>query len=106
MGRYTGKIQMSGVIDHPLDIYIDLDQETLAMHTTDGSELGDWSLDSVRITGRDDGFTFQLEGWPAWVTTDNDGAFANEVGLRWAPPRLRRLMAANSRPPERHPALT
>jgi hypothetical protein len=89
---------MSGETGPPLDICIDLDQESLAMRTAGGIEIGEWSLETVHITGRDNGFTFEIEGDPAWVRTDDDGAFATEIGLRWAPPRLRRLMAVHSRP--------
>jgi hypothetical protein len=88
---------MSEVTDWPLDISIDLDRESLAMRTADGSEIGAWPLETVQITGRDDGFTFQINGVPAWVRTNDDGAFATEIGLRWAPPRLRRLMAVHGR---------
>lgn len=97
MSTYSGKLEMSDVLDRPLDIYLDLDQESLAMCTVDGEELGEWPLGDVQITGRDDGFTFRIHGIPAWVRTNDDGAFATEVGLRWAPPRLRRLMATHAR---------
>ena len=105
MSTYAGKLQMSGVVDRPLGIYLDLDQESLAMWTTNGEEIGEWPLDMVQVTGRDDGFTFRINGIPAWVRTENDGAFANEIGLRWAPPRLRRLMATHGRT-AKEPALT
>lgn len=105
MGSYRGRLEMSGAAGQPLDICIDLDQESLAMQTAGGIEIGEWPLEAVHITGRDDGFTFEIEGDPAWVRTDDDGAFAIEIGLRWAPPRLRRLMAVHSRPGERQPAL-
>lgn len=106
MGAYRGRLEMSEVTDRPLDISIDLDRESLAMTTADGFEIGAWPLETVHITGRDDGFTFQINGVPAFVRTDNDGAFATEIGLRWAPPRLRRLMAAHNRPVERNAVLT
>ena len=97
MSTYTGRIQMTGVTDRPLDIYLDLEQETLAMWTFDGEEIGEWPLDEVQIIGKDEGFTFRIHGIPAWVRTNDDGAFATEVGLQWAPPRLRRLMATHAR---------
>lgn len=97
MSTYTGRLEMSEILDRPLEVYLDLDQESLAMWTVDGEEIGEWPLDTVQIVGRDDGFTFKIHGIPAWVRTNDDGAFATEVGLRWAPPRLRRLMAAHNR---------
>ncbi len=106
MGAYRGRLEMSDVTDRPLDISIDLDQESLAMRTADGFEIGAWSLETVHITGRDDGFTFQINGMPAWVRTNDDGAFATEIGLRWAPPRLRRLMATHNRSAERTAVLS
>ena len=106
MSTYTGKLEMSDILDRPLDIYLDLDDESLAMWTVDGEELGEWQLHDLQITGRDDGFTVKIEGFPAWVRTDDDGAFATEIGLRWAPPRLRRLMAAHTKPAQREAVLT
>lgn len=106
MGVYRGRLEMSDVTDRPLDVSIDLDREFLAMRSDDGVEIGAWPLEAVHITGRDDGFTFQINGIPAFVRTDNDGAFAVEIGLRWAPPRLRRLMAVQNRPVERYAALS
>ncbi len=106
MSTYTGRLEMTEILDRPLEVYLDLDQESLAMWTVDGEEIGEWPLGTVQITGRDDGFTFKIHGIPAWVRTNDDGAFATEIGLRWAPPRLRRLMAAHARPTERYPALT
>ncbi len=97
MSTYKGRLQMSGVVDQPLGIYVDLDQESLAMRTWDGEEIGAWPLHDVQITGRDDGFTVKIQGIPAWVRTDDDGGFATEIGLKWAPPRLRRLMATHAR---------
>lgn len=106
MGTYRGKLEMSEVTDRPLDITIDLDRASMAIETVDGFEIGEWPLEIVQITGRDDGFTFQINGMPAWVRTNDDGAFATEIGLRWAPPRLRRLMAVHSRANERTLVLT
>ena len=106
MGTYNGRLEMPDVTERPLDIHIDLDRESLEMRTSGGNEIGTWPLEQVHITGRDDGFTFQINGIPAWVRTNDDGAFATEVGLRWAPPRLRRLMAVHTRSVERDPVLT
>ncbi len=55
------------------------------MQASDGEEIGAWPLEEVHITGLHDGFAFRIEGTPGWVGTDNDGAFASEIGLRWAP---------------------
>ena len=97
MSTYRGRLQISGVVDRPMDIYMDLDRESLAMRTREGEEIGQWPLDTVQITGRDEGFTVKINGISGWVRTDNDGRFANEIGLQWAPPRLRRLMATQAR---------
>jgi hypothetical protein len=105
MSTYTGKLQITGVVDRPLDICLDLDRESLAIRTPGGEEIGAWPLGAVQITGLDDGFSFKIDGTPGWVRTDNDGAFANEIGLRWAPPRLRRLMAVNASAARHHARL-
>jgi hypothetical protein len=106
MSTYRGRLQISGVVDRPLEIYMDLDQESLAMRTHDGEEIGAWPLEIVQITGLDEGFTFKINGIPGWVRTENDGAFANEIGLRWAPPRLRRLMAVSGPAVKQHARLS
>ena len=102
MSTYRGRLQISGVVDQPLEVTMDLDQESLAMRTSTGEEIGEWPLDKVQITGRDNGFTFKINGIPGWVRTNDDGAFATEIGLRWAPPRLRRLMATHARTSREH----
>lgn len=106
MGAYRGRLEMSDVADRSIEVSIDLGRESIAMRTPDGFEIGAWPLEMVHITGRDDGFTFQIDGIPAWLRTNDDGAFATEVGLRWAPPRLRRLMAVHTRSTERDLVLT
>ncbi|MDH4117574.1 MAG: hypothetical protein OEX04_10450 [Acidimicrobiia bacterium] len=96
MGTYMGDLTMSGVVTEPLDICMDLNRGFLAMRTSGGEEIGAWHLDTVQILGRqDDGFMFKINGVPGRVRTDNDGAFATEIDLIPAPPRLKRLMAEN-----------
>lgn len=94
MGTYMRNLQISGIVDQPLDIRMNLNGGLLAMPTSDGEEIGAWPLDTVEIIGRlDDGFTFAINGVPGWVRTNHDGAFATEIDLNPAPPRLKRLMA-------------
>ena len=94
MGTYMGDLTMSGVVTEPLDICMDLNRGFLAMRTAGGEEIGAWHLDTVEILGRqDEGFMFKINEVPGWVRTNDDGAFAAEIDLNLAPPRLKRLMA-------------
>jgi hypothetical protein len=42
MTTYRGRLQISGAVDRSLEIHMDPDQESLAMRTPDGEEIGAW----------------------------------------------------------------
>jgi hypothetical protein len=94
MGAYKAKLTVPGVFDWPLAVEIDLNEGRLAISTGTG-EIGAWDIDDIEVLGRDDGFELRAEGDVILFSTLDDGRFAREVGLQWAPPRLRRLMAAD-----------
>ena len=94
MGAYKAKLTVPGVFDWPLAVEIDLNEGRMAISTGTG-EIGAWAIDDVEVRGRDDGFELRAEGDVIRFSTVDDGRFATEVGLQWAPPRLRQLMAAN-----------
>lgn len=94
MSEYRGKITVPGVLDQPVDVEVNLDDEILSINSG-GRELGRWDFDEVQLVGRDVGFDLVINGAPGHLDTNDDGRFANELGMHSAPPRLRRLMLAN-----------
>jgi hypothetical protein len=94
MGAYKAKLTVPGVFEAPLAVEIDLNEGRMAISTVTG-EIGAWDIDDIEVLGRDNGFELRAEGDVILFSTVDDGRFAREVGLQWAPPRLRRLMAAD-----------
>jgi hypothetical protein len=90
---FQGKLTVPGVFDWPLSVDIDVRAETLSI-SSGGGTIGAWSLEEIELIGHDDGFELHASGDVVRFSTADDGRFAYEVGLQWAPPRLRRLMAA------------
>lgn len=93
MPHYTGRITVPGVVDRPLDVDIDLDNEVLSIRSEEG-EIGRWDFHALPLRGRDVGFDISIDGEWGHLDTNDDGGFAIDLGLHSAPPRLRRLMLA------------
>jgi hypothetical protein len=93
MGAYEGKLRVPGVVDWPLNVEVDLNDGRLAI-SAGSEEIGAWDIDDIEVRGLDNGFEVRAEGDVILLSTADDGRFAREIGLQWAPPRLRRLMAA------------
>jgi hypothetical protein len=56
--------------------------------------LGQWDLENVRINAELDGFHMRAEGEEVVLDITEDARFAVDIGLRSAPPLLRRKMSA------------
>ena len=93
MTAFAGRLEVPGVVDHPIGVQVDLDAETISL-SAEGNHIGSWELDSIRVLGQDMGFELCINGARGTLRTEDDGEFAIEIGLQWAPPRLRRLMLA------------
>ncbi len=93
MPEFHGSLRLPGDDGPPLDVVIDLTDSRLHM-TAGDAEIGDWSMDEVRIAALPDGFHLRAEGEEAILEIREDAAFALALGLRTAPPLLRRKMAA------------
>jgi hypothetical protein len=66
-----------------------------------GNELvGDWTLPEIGITALHDGFNIKAEGEEFILHTEDDVAFAEEIGVSAASPRLARRLAARHNPEE------
>jgi hypothetical protein len=94
MGTYKAKLTVPDVFDWPLAVEIDLNGGRIAISSSAG-EIGSWDIGEVEVRGRDDGFELRADGDLILLSTSDDGRFAHEVNLQWAPPGLRRLMAAH-----------
>jgi len=93
MGHYEGSLRLLWEEGSPLQVVLILEDEVLEIHGS-GGVIGSWPLSEVAVRGEEDGFRLYIEGEEVILTTEDDGAFALEIGLHAAPPRLRRKMGA------------
>lgn len=93
MGRYQGMLRLAHAADSPVRVELDLEDERVTIRA--GSALiGEWSISELGIRGQDDGFHMRAGGDEMIVDLTEDVAFALEIGLHSASPRLRRRMGA------------
>jgi hypothetical protein len=72
---------------------IDLTDDRLRM-SAGGSEIGNWAMSEIRVNALPDGFHLRAEGEEVLLDVTEDAQFAVDLGLRTAPPHLRRRMSA------------
>lgn len=92
MSSYQGLLRMVGEDGPGLPITIDLRDDRLAINAGDNA-IGDWTRAELRIMAENDGIHIRAEGEEIVLELERDAEFAVEVGLRTAPPVLRRRMA-------------
>lgn len=92
MSTYEASLKLLGEDGPGLAVVIDLRDDRLGI-TAGDVEIGDWSRDEVRINADVDGIHVRAEGEEVILDLARDAEFAVEVGLRQAPPLLRRRMA-------------
>jgi hypothetical protein len=93
MTVYDAQLRLGGSDEEPIRVMIDLTDERLAMRAGE-VEVGDWSREEIRVTALLDGFHVRAEGEEIVLDVTEDARFALELGLRNAPPILRRSMGA------------
>lgn len=93
MGQYHGSLRMVDESGPGIAVEIDLTDETITM-TSGPTPLGQWDLENVRINAELDGFHMRAEGEEVVLDITEDARFAVDIGLRSAPPLLRRKMSA------------
>ncbi len=93
MTAYSGTLRMPDDTGLSLGVQIDLSESRLRVSAGD-SEIGDWHLDDILVKAEDDGFHLRAEGEEVILRVDRDAEFAVDLGLRNAPPMLRRRMSA------------
>jgi hypothetical protein len=93
MTAYDARLKLSGTDDAPISVVVDLTDDRLVM-TAGDIEVGDWARDQVRVSALPDGFHVRAEGEEIILDVTDDAHFALDLGLRNAPPILRRRMSA------------
>jgi hypothetical protein len=93
MPTYEGSLRIPGDDGPPLSVTIDLTEGRLRMSSGE-SEIGDWSMSEIRVNALPDGFHLRAEGEEVLLDITEDAQFAVDIGLRTAPPHLRRRMSA------------
>jgi hypothetical protein len=93
MTAYDAQLRLSGTDDAPISVVIDLTDDRLTMMAGE-VEVADWARDEVRISAMPDGFHVRAEGEEIILDVTDDAHFALDLGLRNAPPLLRRRMSA------------
>lgn len=67
-----------------------------------GNELvGDWLVSEIGISALQEGFNIKVEGEEFILRTEDDAAFAEELGVTAVSPRLARRLAVRHNPDER-----
>ncbi|HSJ85338.1 MAG TPA: hypothetical protein VLA91_16170 [Acidimicrobiia bacterium] len=93
MTAYDARLRLSWTEGEPIDVLIDLTEDRITMRSGD-VEVADWALDEVGISPHLDGFHIRVEGEELILNVSEDARFALDLGLRDAPPLLRRRMSA------------
>ena len=93
MSTYHGSLRVPGDEGPPLSVEIDLTAERFRMSAGD-AEIGDWAMSEIRVNALPDGFHLRAEGEEVLLDVSDDAQFAVDLGLRTAPPHLRRRMSA------------
>lgn len=93
MPEYRGLLRLPGDEGPPLDVVIDLTEDRIRMSAGD-AQIGDWSKEQVRVNALPDGFHLRAEGEEVILDITEDARFAVDLGLKSAPPHLRRRMSA------------
>jgi hypothetical protein len=93
MTAYDARLRLDGTDEAPISVLIDLSDDRLTMMAGE-IEVGDWARDEIRISALPDGFHVRAEGEEIILDVTDDARFALDLGLRNAPPLLRRRMSA------------
>ncbi len=102
MAVYDAQLRLSGADDAPIHVVIDLTDDRFNLKAGD-VEVADWARKEIRVSPMLDGFHIRAEGEEIILDVTDDAHFALDLGLRNAPPILRRRMSAlmRSDAPER-----
>jgi len=93
MSAYDARLRLDGIDEAPIHVVIDLTDERFTM-TAGDVEVADWSRQEIRVSPLLDGFHIRAEGEEVILDVTDEARFALDLGLRNAPPLLRRRMSA------------
>ncbi len=93
MTAYDARLRLDGADEAPIQVVIDLTDDRLTMKSGD-VEVADWSRSEIRVSPLLDGFHIRAEGEEIILDVTDEARFALDLGLRNAPPLLRRRMSA------------
>lgn len=92
-----GNVRMRGDPGPGVGVRVVADKGRLRL--VSGNELvGDWPIHELGISALQDGFNIRAEGEEFVLRTVDDVAFAEEIGVVAAPPRLARRLATRNNP--------
>jgi hypothetical protein len=94
VGTFDGSLKLPGETGPGLSVQIDLTDETIAVRSNAGDDIGAWPRSQVRINALEDGFHLRVEGELVILDVTEDAHFALACGLTAGPPLLRRKMSA------------
>ncbi|MGH3649411.1 MAG: hypothetical protein ACRDU9_01780 [Acidimicrobiia bacterium] len=95
-----GNVRMRGDIGPGVAVRVLADRGRIRL--VSGNELvGDWAVSEIGVNALDEGFNIKAEGEEFVLRTDDDVAFAEEIGVAAAAPRLARRLASRHNPEER-----
>jgi len=93
MTAYSGQLRMPGESGPSLGVEVDLSESRMRVLAGE-TEIGNWELADVLVNAEEDGFHVRVEGEEIILRVEQDAEFAINLGLRSAPPVLRRRMSA------------
>jgi hypothetical protein len=93
MSVYDARLKIEGEDAGRTPVVIDLTDNRLTM-SIGNQAVADWGREEMRVQAMPDGFHIRAEGEAIVLDVTDDARFALELGLRNAPPDLRRRMAA------------
>lgn len=94
-----GNVRMRGDTGPGVGVTVLAENERLRL--VSGNELvGDWLMSEIGVNALQDGFNVRAEGEEFILRTQDDAAFAEELGLTAVSPRLGRRLAVRSNPAE------
>lgn len=94
MAAYDGQLRILGTDESPIHVLVDLTEDNRVVVSAGEFEVGDWSRNEIRISAETDGFHLRAEGEEMLLDITEDARFALDLGMRNAPPLLRRRMSA------------
>lgn len=92
-----GNVRMRG--DNGPGVAVTVLAEHRRIRVLSGDELvGDWNVGEIGIVALQEGFNVRVAGEEFVLRTTDDAAFAEEIGVSTASPRLARMIAARHNP--------